>query len=66
VIWLKKTQLIKGRMKVTTSEKKKVYRKPQVQAVKLAVRDVVLGECWGSTQAGATLGACQITPGCAF
>jgi hypothetical protein len=45
-------------MKVKTSEKK-VYRKPQVQAVKLAVRDVVLGLCWGSTQQAANVGNCQ-------
>jgi hypothetical protein len=43
---------------------KKAYQKPKVTRIKLAVKEVVLGDCWSSVNTAAIEDGCQIA-GCA-
>ena len=45
--------------KVKSKSGKKRYSKPQITRVKLAVKEVILGTCWGDNTANATLSTCN-------
>lgn len=41
---------------------KKDYQKPTVMRIKLVVKEMVLGDCWSSTQQSPNQGTCSTIP----